>query len=187
MIGELPQTLLVSGKEYPINTDFRVALIIFEAFEDPELTQAEMTAAMIGCLFEKPESVPFEDYEEACLQAAWFLDGGKDYESEKSSEARVLSWEQDEQMIFAAVNKAAGYELRTCDYIHWWTFLGYFSEIGECLLNTVVSIRKKKNQQKSLDKFEQEFYKKNKNLIDIKKKYSAAEQAERDMINALLG
>lgn len=187
MIGVLPKTLTVSGKEYPINTDYRVVLIIFEAYDDPELTETEKTAVMINCLYENPRSIPYKDYEEACLQAAWFLDGGKEYETQKPTEARVISWQQDEQMIFSAINKTAGFELRNAEYIHWWTFLGYFSEIGECLLNTVVSIRKKKNQHKILDKFEQEFYQKNKSLIDIKKRYSASEQAERDRINALLG
>ncbi len=187
MIGVLPQSLTISDKEYGISSDYRIALLIFEAFDDLELSEYEKTAIMLNCLFDKPEEIPLADYQEACEQAAWFLDGGKNYEEKQSAKEKIISWSQDEQMVFAAVNKIANCEIRQKDYLHWWTFLGYFSEMGECLLNTVISIRKKRNQGKALDKTEQEFYQKNKELIDIKKKYSEAEQAERDRINALLG
>ena len=36
-------------------------------------------------------------------------------------------------------------------------------------------------------KWEQEFYKEHKKMIDIERKYSAQEQAERDALNKLLG
>ena len=41
MIGRLPTTLNVDEKEYKIRTDFRIALTIFEAFEDVELNEKE--------------------------------------------------------------------------------------------------------------------------------------------------
>lgn len=187
MIGVLPENLTVCGKALPINSDYRIALLIFEALDDPDLSQHEKTAIMINCLYEEPEKIPFTDYKEACEQAAWFLDGGKEYEKSVQSKEIVISWSQDEQMIFSAVNKVAGYEVRQSEFLHWWSFLGCFSEIGDSLLSTVLSIRKKKAKKQKLDKSEQEFYQKNRDLIDIKNKYSAAEQAERDRLNALLG
>lgn len=187
MIGFLPRSLIISNVEYAINTDYRIALLIFEAFDDPDLSEREKTTVLINCLFEKPETIPFNNFQEALQKAAWFLDGGKIYEDKQQTSKKIISWSQDEQMVFAAINKVANCELRAIDYVHWWTFLGYFSEIGECLLNTVVSIRKKKNEGKKLDKTEREFYQKNKSLVDIKKKYSKTEQAERDRINAILG
>ena len=41
MIGRLPTTLEVAGKERKIRTDFRDMLVIMQAFADPELQPAE--------------------------------------------------------------------------------------------------------------------------------------------------
>ena len=145
--------------------------------------------AIIECLYQNPEEIPPEDYQEANNQASWFLEGGgtQDDDSNHQQSKKVLDWEQDEKIIFPAVNKVAGYETRAVEYLHWWTFLGYFNEIGESLFTTVVSIRQKKNKGKKLEKYEQEFYKENKSLIDIKVKLSAEEQAEKEYFEKLLG
>lgn len=181
MIGRLPTTLCIEDREYKIRTDYRIALTIFEAFNDIELKDNEKAMVMLNLLY---EIVP-DNIEEALKKASWFLDGGKQYE-EFNKTKKVMDWEQDESIIFSAVNKVAGYETREKEYIHWWTFLGYFSEIGEGLFSTVINIRQKKNKGKKLEKYEQEFYKNNKKLIDLKEKYSTEEQAEIDRLNQLL-
>lgn len=181
MIGRLPTTLCIEDREYKIRTDYRIALTIFEAFNDIELKDNEKAMVMLNLLY---EIVP-DNIEEALKKASWFLDGGKQYE-EFNKTKKVMDWEQDESIIFSAVNKVAGYETREKEYIHWWTFLGYFSEIGEGLFSTVINIRQKKNKGKKLEKYEQEFYKNNKQLIDLKEKYSTEEQAEIDRLNQLL-
>ena len=37
MLGELPNSIIVNGRDIPVNTDFRYALIVMQAFNDPEL------------------------------------------------------------------------------------------------------------------------------------------------------
>jgi len=187
MIGRLPKSLNVNGIDRAIRSDFRVALLIFQAFNDPELTDQEKTWVMMDCLYEDFDSIPHEDYQDAHDQAVWFLDGGiQEDETKYRASKKVLDWEQDEQMIFSAVNKVAGKETRAVDYMHWWTFLGYFNEVGEGLLSTVISIRQKKNKGKKLEKYEQEFYRENKTLIDIKTRLTAEEQAEKEYLEKLL-
>jgi len=165
-----------------------VALLIFQAWNDVELSDQEKAMTMIECLFEDFENIPPEDYQEAVNQAVWFLDGGNNQnENSKHQQAKkVMDWEQDEQIIFSAINKVAGCETRAMEYMHWWTFLGYFNEIGEGLLSTVINIRSKKNKGKKLEKYEEEFYRDNISLIDLKKKITADEQAEIDYLNELL-
>ncbi|MGF7145294.1 hypothetical protein HNQ56_003735 [Anaerotaenia torta] len=121
--------------------------------------------------------------------AVWFLEGGEEQDDSSKHQQikKVMDWEQDEKIIFSAVNKVAGFETRAIDYMHWWTFLGYFNEIGEGLLSTVINIRAKKNKGKKLEKYEQEFYRNNKALIDLKVKLSEEEQAEIDYWNKILG
>lgn len=185
MIGLLPKTLRINNKEKQIRSDFRTALLILQAYNDVELSEQEKAMIMLKCLYEA--ELLQEDYQEALSQAVWFLDGGKTYEDNKYSKSKkIMDWEQDENLIFPAINKVAGYETRDKEYVHWWTFLGYFNEIGEGLFSSVINIRQKKNKGKKLEKYEQEFYRENKSLIDLKKKYTAEEQAEIDKFNELL-
>lgn len=180
MIGNLPVSLEVDGKDYAIRTDFRVILLVFQALADPELSEQEKAAVILRSLYKELPG----DLQDALEKAVWFMDGGQSF---RSGEKRVMDWEQDEQMIFAAVNKVAGYETRAADYLHWWTFLGFFNEIGEGLFSTVVHIRQKRNRGKKLDKTEEEFYRRNREVVNLKKRLSKEEQAELDKVNALLG
>lgn len=189
MIGRLPEHLNINGVERAIRSDFRVALLVFIAYNDSELSDYEKAMVMMECLYEDIWSIPANDRQDAHKRAVWFLDGGKSQnnDSKYNNSKKVIDWEQDEQMIFSAINKVAGKETRAVEYMHWWTFLGYFNEIGEGLLSTVINIRNKKNKKKKLEKYEEEFYRENKSMIDIKVKLSAEEQAEKDYYEKLLG
>jgi hypothetical protein len=188
MIGQLPKELNVNGQDLAIRSDFRVALLIFQAYSDPDLTDQEKCMVMLECLFEDSKLISEESMEEALKMAAWFLDGGGTTSGElnHNQDKKVMDWEQDEQLIFSSVNKVAGYETRATEYLHWWTFLGFFNEIGEGLFTTIINIRNKKNKHKKLDKAELEYYKNNKSLIDLKRKYTAEEKADMDNLNQLL-
>ena len=187
MIGLLPTKLNINGVERAIRSDFRNALLIFTAYNDTELNRQEQTMVMLGLMYENLEDIPADDYREAIEKAIWFLDGGTILDDKGKRTKKVIDWEQDEQIIFSAVNKVATQETRAKEYIHWWTFLGYFNEIGEGLLSAVINIRQKKNKGKRLEKHEQEFYRENKVLIDIRVKLTAEEQAEKDYFEKLLG
>ncbi len=69
----------------------------------------------------------------------------------------LINWDQDEGIIFPALNKVAGKEIREIDYMHWWTVLGLFNEIGEGLYSNVINIRYKLAHNKKLSKGEQDF------------------------------
>lgn len=73
MIGYLPTTLEVAGKEYSICSDYRVALVIFEAFDDPELNEYDKMAVMLDCLYKEPDSIPREACNEAIEKRRGFL------------------------------------------------------------------------------------------------------------------
>lgn len=191
MIGGLPETLTVGGADYPIRSDYRDALQVFEAFKDQELDSGEKCIVAIYLLFadfECAEDVLRAaedgfDIVEAYEQVRWFLEAGR--ESGKKEEKPTYDWAKDEQMIFSAVNKIAGTETRQAEYIHWWTFLGYFNEIGEGNLTYIVNIRRKLNKNKKLEKHEREYYRENKDVIDLKPpktKEELKEEAEKKAI-----
>ena len=182
MFGELPRTVSVNGRERDVRTDFRDILKIVTAFNDPELEDNEKVYICLFIFYEDFADLNSDDYEEAFKAALRFID--RDAESDVPS---VMDWEQDEAIMFPAINKVAGFETRTAEYVHWWTFMGYYMEISDGVFSNVLSIRLKKAKGKKLEKWEREFWTSNKNICVLKAKLSEEEQAEKDRLNALLG
>lgn len=186
MIGVLPKSLKVGNVDYPIETDFRNILVFFSACNDPELEAAQKMEILLKRLYrEGYYRIPQERLEEAMEQARWFVDCGQEYDDKKVPR-KLMDWEQDEAILFPAVNKVAGCETRSIPYIHWWTFAGYFMEIQEGTFSTVLGIRQKKAKGKRLEKWEREFYLSNKKICDLKKRYTEEEQEAIDEWKRLL-
>lgn len=185
MIGQLPTSLVVNGVERFIRTDFRDVLNIVCAFSDPELEDEEKVYVCLCVLYEDFDEIPASDYEEAFKKALEFIDCGKEDDGKPSP--RVMDWEQDESLLFPAVNKVAGMETRSAQYIHWWTFLGYYMEITDGVFSNILALRMKKAKGKPLEKWEREFWSANKSACVLKTKLTAEEQAAKDRLNALIG
>lgn len=192
MIGLLPEYLIVGEDKYKIRSDYRDVLQVFEVFADPELEQGEKWIVAIYLLLE-----PFAcaddvleavengfDADEAAKQIVWFISSGQETGDKK--ELPSYDWIQDEQMIFSAVNKVAGKETREMEYLHWWTFLGYFNEVGEGNLTFVVGIRNKLNKHKKLEKHEREFLNNNSKLVMLEKRKTKEELEQEAKYKALL-
>ena len=171
-LGQLPVILTVGEKEWKIRTDYRDILVIMQAFNDPELMVEEAYVVMCKILYENWPDMPRELYEEAAKKALWFLDCGQ---------------EDEDEIMFPAINQVAGCEVRSVSYIHWWTFVGYFMEIREGIFSTVLGIRQKMAKGKRLEKWEREFRRSNKKICDLKTRYTKEEQEEIDYWNKLLG
>ena len=115
---------------------------------------------------------------EASKKAVEFIDCGQKDDGKPSP--KTIDWEQDAGLIIPAINNVAKKEIRAIKYMHWWTFVAYFTEIKEGTLSNVLSIRQKKQKGKPLEKWEKEFYKENKHLIDFQKKESEEERRIKD-------
>ena len=197
MIGALPESLNVGGREYAIRSDFRNVLQVREAFSDPDLDNAEKWIVAIFLLFEdfscaddveKAVEDGF-DVKEAAEGIKWFIEAGS--EENNSCELPTYDWAKDEQMIFSAVNKVANRETRAEEYMHWWTFIGYFNEIDEGIFSFIVGIRDKLNKGKKLEKHEMEFLRKNRKMIEIRKPKTREEMQQekeyQDLLTRVLG
>lgn len=190
----LPYSLEVNGKEYKIRTDYHVILDILTAMNDPEIfepgmsedeKQQERVFTMLQILYVDFDSINPRDWQEAAKKACEFIDCG--IKEDGKPKPRMMDWEQDAPIILPAINKVAHRDVRTERHMHWWTFFGYYMEIGESTYSTVISIREKKRKGKKLDKWEQEFYKNNKSIVDLKSKYQERSQEEKDELRKLLG
>ena len=69
-----------------------------------------------------------------------------------------------------------GKEVRSVEYLHWWTFISAYYEIGDCTFAQIVRIRNQLAKGKKLDDFDKEWYRDHRELVDIKQTYTDAEQ-----------
>lgn len=180
----LPKSLIVNGREEPIRWEYTAVLDVISAMNDPNLEDNEKVYSCLFIFYENFEYFTKDDYKPAFEEMIKFINNGDD--SEDGRRAKTVDFEQDYNILIPAVNRVAGKEIRTCDDIHWWTFLSWFMEIGECTYSTVLSIRAKKKNGKSLEKWEQEFYAQNRKLVDIKEKLTDEEKAHEEWLNSLL-
>lgn len=134
---------------------------------------------MFRIIYPNWETMPGSAYQEACQKAVEFIDYAV---TDKRPKPRTMDWQQDAPLIIPAVNKVAGKEVRAMEYLHWWTFLGYFMEIDEGIFSQVLAIRQKKTRRKKLEKWEKEFEKNNAALVKLNKVVSKEQQREKESI-----
>lgn len=174
---ELPTRLQVAGEYYEIRSDFRAILDIMQAINDDEIEDESKILILLSILY--VDKIPEEHIQEAIEQAALFIDAG--FSSSKENKPVLMDWEKDASLIIPAVNKVAGKEIRALSYLHWWTFIGYYMEIGESFFSNVVSIRSKKAKGKKLEKHEKEFYEENRDIIKLERKQKRSKEEEAEL------
>lgn len=174
MMYQLPTSAEIGGKRYSIRSDYRAALDILICLTDAELTPMERTMVALDMFYPDMAAIPQEDLQKACDYLVWFLNCGD--EGDNRRRPKLMDWEQDFQYIVAPINRVVGCEVRAVDYLHWWTFISAYYEIGDCLFAQIVRIRQLKSKGKKLDKADQEFYRENRRLVDIKIKYTEADE-----------
>ena len=90
--------------------------------------------------------------------------------------ARLIDWQKDFDLMVGPINHILNTEIRALPYLHWHTFLSAYMEIPpESVFARVLRIREKLRTGKKLEKYERSWYKKNIDLVNIKPKYSKAE------------
>lgn len=185
---ELPTSLDLGGVGYKIRTDFRDILFILDTMSDPEYEDDEKATIALIVFYEDYERIPAELCHEALKKVFEFIDGGERADDSKQHHPKLMDWTQDAALIIPAVNRVIGKEVRAEKYLHWWTFLAAYSEIGDCQFSSILGIRSKKAKHKKLEKYEQEFYQENKALIDLRSSNSSMSEREReDLLRIIRG
>lgn len=169
---DLPTKADIGGVEHDIRSDYRAALDIIQVMADREIDDEERTILVLSIFYPGFDAMHPSTWQEAIDYVYWFIGGGKE---QGTNRPRLMDWEQDFALICAPVNRVLGFEVRAIDYMHWWTFLAAYYEIGECTFAQVVGIRRKRQQGKKLDKADEAFYRQNRDLVDLKKPETASE------------
>ena len=192
---ELPTSISVNNTEYAIRTDYRAVMDLLTAFSDKEmLGESEEETNIIRALLVLNilfiDEVKPEDQNEAIKKAIEFIDMGIE-SSRDVKKPTLMDWEQDAPLIIPAINKVLGREIRADKYMHWWTFLSAYMEIGECSFTHIINIRDKKAKGKKLEKWELEYIQEHKEIVLLREKLNEKEQlereAEKNAVNELLG
>ena len=168
----LPNEIEIGGLAFPVRTDFRVILEIFVMLDDPDLTDADKTEALLRMFYSERPSDP-----DTALQAFTdFVDPRHGSQGKKPS-GRLIDWSQDFDLMVAPINHILGFECRAADYLHWRTFLSAYLEIPpESVFARVLRIREKLRTGKKLEKNERSWYHKNRELVHLKPKFSRDEE-----------
>ncbi len=183
MLFDLPTALEFGGRAWRIDADYRQVLRVLAAGEDPDLTDAEKAGLCLYNLYVDCDEIPVDQLQAAYDAAVAFIDHG----SSPSGGPRTMDWTQDADLIFPAVNRVAGFEVRAVEYMHWWTFLGYFMEMRDSVYATVLSLRQKKAVGKKLEPWEQAYWRQNRRLCELRPRYDRAERDERARLEKVLG
>lgn len=179
----LPEYCIVDHEEYKIRNkgDYRVILDVISALNDEDLTENNKIFAALY-IFYDGGNIP-DNTDLAIKEMFAFINQGEN-DDNSASTVKLMDWEQDFPILIAPINRVLGQEIRALSYLHWWTFLSAYMEIGECTFSFVMSIREKRRKRIKLDKYEQEYYNTHRKMIDLK---SSLSKAEEDWINEILG
>ena len=170
----LPSTVEIAGQSYPVRTDYRVILEILVMLDDPDLSDGDKTEALLRMFYVNQSPDPM-----AAVEAfRRFVDPRREDKNLTSRNARLISWQQDFDLMVAPINHILGCEVRALDHLHWHTFLSAYLEIPpDSVFARVLRIREKLRQGKKLEKYEKQWYRKNADLVHLKPKFSQAEEA----------
>lgn len=164
----LPISVEIDGKEYAITNkcDYRMVLDVICALNDNEIGDEEQRIKTALWVFYEDIS-DCVNLEKAVKEMYKIISYGEEEDDREENKPRLMDWKRDFKVLVAPINRVLGYEIRSVEYLHWYTFLSGYFEIGECQFSTIVSIRSKRAKGKPLDDSEKQFYKENKKMVDL--------------------
>lgn len=181
----LPEQIEIENQKFDINCrgDYRMILDVISVMGDAELTDNEKIYCEMNIFYNF--NIP-ENQETAFAEMNRFINCGVvDDAKEGQAKTPIMSWEKDFPIICDDINAKYGIDIRGVEHLHWWTFVSYYKNLGEGQFSTIVSIRQKKKKGKKLEKWEQEFYAENRDLVNLD--VSALNEEEQKFIDDLFG
>lgn len=141
---DYPKYVEVGNKQYPINTDFRVAIECNRIAEDNSIGNLERALAVIYTLFGEEALDDTEHYDKLLELAQKYLCCGK--ELEDNNEKPDMDFIEDMDYIEASFMSDYKIDLSNVE-MHWWKFFNLInglsnSEMGNCcVLNRIRNLR----------------------------------------------
>lgn len=174
---DLPIAVEINGKQHPIRNkcDYRVVLDVICALNDNELTEEEKIKCALFIFYEDISKI--DDFEIAIKEMFRIINNGEEEDQTYDNKPSLMDWQHDFPQLAPPISRVLGYDVRTQDkYTHWYTFLGGYMEIGECTFSTIVSIRSKRVKNQKLEKWEIDYLREHRKMVELPQKLTAKEQ-----------
>lgn len=147
LIDDLPETIIVNGRSFSIDTDFRTMIMFELMLLDSTMSETEKAMEIIDLFF--IDDIP-TDPDETAKQLQFFYACGHtpkqeprrrrrgkqqpedDSKPERQPPAkRVYDFQEDAELIYAAFLSQYGVDLNEIEYLHWWKFMAMFQGLHE--------------------------------------------------------
>lgn len=150
LIDRPPETVIIGGTEYGINSDFRASVLFELLMQDDDVDDKKKLDRALALYFPVyPEGQNVRDVFEAII---WFYRCGRSDKERKpekpqkptpddtetteeqpeeepedtGSSERSYSFDYDDEYIYAAFRQQYGINLTEVEYLHWWEFRAMF-------------------------------------------------------------
>ena len=128
LTGKLPDTVVVNGMEYALNTDYRIAI----RFEEMLLAGDGADEDVVRKALELFYPVVPPDLGQAVDFILWFYSGGKEGQNNGGPKTgAAYSFEEDDEYIYSAFLDQYGIDLQEVEYLHWWRFKAMFKALKD--------------------------------------------------------
>lgn len=181
----LPTTVTVGGKPYAVHTDYRDILDIIDHLQNTDDNEQERWYIAMALFYENWRDIPAQNRQEAAERMAEFIACGKTQgKPGAQTENRLAAGcradrgrrEQGRRVRGTGAALPALVDIHCLLYEH-----------RQRPLATVVGIRHKLAKGQKLEKWEQQFYRENKEIVDLRPQLTKEEEAEKQRLLALLG
>lgn len=193
MSYDLPTSIWVGDNEFEIwkKGDYRAIIPVLSVFHDPDLGINEImgdehTLVTLALFFdldspEEVEKIFGSNIKEAYDNMCTFIDCGA-VES-NPLKVRLYDWDVHKIPLVGAISAIAGFPILEIPYMHWYSFMSYFNQMGEGMFHTICSINWKLHKRIKLEKWEREFEQQHPDLIHFNNPHFKDEQ---ELINSIL-
>lgn len=141
MLDKLP----TEYNSFPINSDFRIGIQIFQLMSEDGLTDFEKIGLACDLLFDLEGMEKLPDAETAQEAVQWFLSGWYTDKTINSGEKdrKHMDYDVDQWRIYSAFLTQFNIDLNTAD-MHFWAFMGLLSTLNECAFTRIIDVRMRK-------------------------------------------
>lgn len=140
LIDRPPETVLIKGTEYKINSDFRTSVLFELLMQDEDVSGVDKVVKAIELYF---PIIPSEEIRDIFNAIKWFYGCGRSdkerklmkeeeeedkesKEDEQEEAERIYSFDYDDEYIYSAFLQQYRINLATIKYLHWWEFRAMF-------------------------------------------------------------
>lgn len=143
MFNRLPYFVILQGKNFKINVDFRIMISFENKILDKKISNSEKVEYGLRNFY--PAFFSKQNYntlllnkelrKEACEKLIWFYKCGREnYHNLKSGSGKIsrelYSYEYDDEYIYGAFYQEYGIDL-TRSQVHWWKFKALLKSLKE--------------------------------------------------------